>query len=167
MTGRVFGAICAVLAMVAVSVPAQARVQCVAYARAHSDVQVSGNARDWWANSAGVYRHGQAPQAGAVLAFRATGAMPMGHVAVVSKVLDGRRVLLDHANWSRPGMVERGVLAVDVSEAGDWSSVRVWFGPTAALGLRASPAFGFIYPTGSAGETTTLAAADSAVPLRP
>lgn len=161
MTGRVFSAICAVLAVFAASVPVQARVQCVPFARAHSSIQVSGNARDWWAHSAATYAHGQAPRAGAVLAFRATGAMPMGHVAVVSKVLDARRVLLDHANWSRPGMVERQVLAVDVSEAGDWSSVRVWYAPSGALGLRASPAFGFIYPAGDAGPTTTLAAADS------
>lgn len=167
MTGRVLGAVCAVLAMFAVAVPAQARVQCVAYARAHSAIQVSGNARDWWGNSAGAYGHGQAPQPGAVLAFRATGSMPMGHVAVVSKVLDARRVLLDHANWSRPGMVERGVLAVDVSAAGDWSSVRVWYAPTASLGLRTSPAFGFIYPAGRSAGTTTLAAAEGEAPQRP
>jgi surface antigen len=81
-----------------------------------------------------------------VLAFRGTHAMPMGHVAVVRKVIDSRHVLIDHANWSRPGMVERGVTAVDVSVAGDWSDMRVWHAPSHALGLRASPAFGFIYP---------------------
>lgn len=134
---------------------AEARLQCVAYARGNSDVQLFGNARDWWANAAGSYSRGQTPRAGSVLAFRASRAMPMGHVAVVSKVVDARHVLINHANWSRPGMVEKGVMAVDVSDKGDWSEVRVWYGPTKSLGLRASPAFGFIYP-----DSTVLAAAD-------
>lgn len=125
---------------------AQARLQCVTFAREASAVQLSGNARDWWGHADGVYDRGQTPRAGAVLAFRASAMMPMGHVAVVSKVLDARHILVSHANWSRPGMVERNVMAVDVSDAGDWSQVRVWYAPTGALGLRPSPAFGFIYP---------------------
>jgi surface antigen len=134
---------------------AEARLQCVAYARSVSAVQISGNARDWWGNAEGVYERGQTPAEGAVLAFRGTRAMPYGHVAVVSKVIDARHVLLDHANWSGPGKIERGVLAVDVSEAGDWSSVRVWYGRTHSLGLRESPTFGFIYPTSAAGAGAT------------
>jgi surface antigen len=136
-------------ALVALPTAAQARLQCVAYARAVSAVQLSGNARDWWGHAEGTYDRGQEPVEGAVLAFRGTQAMPMGHVAVVSKVIDARHVLLNHANWSRPGMVERGVLAVDVSEAGDWSNVRVWYGPSHSLGQRQSPTFGFIYPAGA------------------
>ena len=132
---------------VALPAAAQARLQCVAYARQVSAVQLSGNARDWWGHAEGVYSRGQAPRAGAVLAFRSTHAMPMGHVAVVSKVIDDRHVLINHANWSGPGMVERGVMAVDVSPQGDWSQVRVWYAHTNSLGLRPSPAFGFIYPT--------------------
>ena len=126
----------------------------MAFARAHSLIQLAGNARDWWARAIGTYARGQAPQAGAVLAFRASSVMPMGHVAVVRKVLDARHVLLDHANWSRPGQVERGVMAVDVSAAGDWSAVRVWHSPSGTLGLRASPAFGFIYPVAQAAMAT-------------
>jgi len=137
----------ALASAVAMPVAAQARLQCVAYARQASAVQLSGNARDWWGHAEGVYTRGHAPRAGAVLAFRATHAMPMGHVAVVNKVIDDRHVLINHANWSRPGMVERGVMAVDVSEAGDWSQVRVWYANTNSLGLRPSPAFGFIYPS--------------------
>ena len=130
----------------------------VAFARAHSLIQLAGNARDWWAKALGVYQRGQAPRPGSVLAFRATGSMPMGHVAVVSKVIDDRHVLLDHANWSRPGQVERGVMAVDVSDAGDWSAVRVWHSPSRSLGLRVSPAFGFIYPAAEATLATARAA---------
>ena len=155
MTGRVLGALCAIVAFFAMPSVAEARLQCVAYARGNSDVQISGNARDWWAHAAGSYGRGQTPRAGSVLAFRASRAMPMGHVAVVSKVVDARHVLINHANWSRPGMVEKGVMAVDVSDKGDWSEVRVWYGPTKSLGLRPSPAFGFIYP-----DSAVLAAAD-------
>lgn len=125
---------------------ANARLQCVAYARQIGEVQLSGNGRDWWGNAAGVYARGARPQAGAVLAFKASSAMPYGHVAVVKKVVDDRHILIDHANWSGPGLVERGVEVVDISPAGDWSQVRVWYGKTRSLGLRPSPTFGFIYP---------------------
>ena len=138
--------VCAFAAMFVLPQAAEARLQCVVFARDHSAVQLSGNARDWWGNAEGSYGRGQAPRAGAVLAFRGTHAMPMGHVAVVRKVVDARHVLIDHANWSRPGMVEKSVMAVDVSDKGDWSEVRVWYAPTRSLGLRPSPAFGFIYP---------------------
>ena len=138
---------------------AHARLQCVTYARQISDVQISGNARDWWNNAEGRYERGQQPVPGAVLAFSGTRAMPYGHVAVVRKVVDDRHILIDHANWSGPGMVEKGVMAVDVSAAGDWSEVRVWYAPTKSVGLRASPAKGFIYPTtrSARAETTTPA----------
>ncbi len=154
---RTITGLIALVTVAAVPVAAQARIQCVAYARQVSQVQLSGNARDWWGHAEGVYSRGNTPRRGSVLAFRATHAMPMGHVAVVSKVLDDRHVLINHANWSRPGMVERDVMAVDVSTAGDWSQVRVWYAQTGSLGLRPSPAFGFIYPAtetaGSAGHT--------------
>ncbi|MDF8333348.1 CHAP domain-containing protein [Novosphingobium cyanobacteriorum] len=136
----------ALLTLLAMPAEAQARLQCVAYARQIGEVQLSGNGRDWWVNAEGVYARGERPRPGAVLAFRGTSAMPYGHVAVVSKVVDDRHILINHANWSRPGMIERGVMAVDVSPAGDWSQVRVWYGPTGSLGLRPSPTFGFIYP---------------------
>ncbi len=143
---------------------ANARLQCVAYARQIGDVQLSGNGRDWWGNAAGVYARGQRPQAGAVLAFKASGAMPYGHVAVVSKVVDDRHILINHANWSAPGLIERGVEVVDISPAGDWSQVRVWYGKTRSLGLRPSPTFGFIYP--SLAPATVTASNDVATPAR-
>jgi surface antigen len=146
MLKNIVAALFALLSIAALPTQAHARLQCVAYARQISDVQISGNARDWWGNAEGRYERGHAPKPGAVLAFSATHAMPYGHVAVVSKIVDARHVLINHANWSRPGMVERGVVAVDVSSAGDWSEVRVWFAPTRSVGLRPSPAKGFIYP---------------------
>lgn len=136
----------ALLSLISLPGVAHARLQCVTFARQVSDVQISGNARDWWGNAEASYDRGHQPRPGAVLAFSGTRAMPYGHVAVVSKIIDERHILIDHANWSGPGVVERGVVAIDVSAAGDWSEVRVWYAPTRSVGLRASPAKGFIYP---------------------
>jgi hypothetical protein len=159
MLRNVVAALLALLSLFALPSAAQARLQCVTYARQISEVQISGNARDWWGNAEGRYDRGRAPKPGAVLAFAGTRSMPYGHVAVVSKVVDERHILINHANWSRPGMVERGVMAVDVSPAGDWSEVRVWYAPTRSLGLRPSAAKGFIYPrTVTAGVKTEASA---------
>lgn len=126
--------------------PALARgLQCVPYARDVSGIAIRGNAHSWWAQAAGRYARGATPRVGAVLAFPAVAGMRYGHVAMVSAIVSDREVLLDHANWSRRGGIERGVRAIDVSEAGDWSRVRVWYGPIAALGRRAYPTQGFIY----------------------
>ena len=80
-----------------------------------------------------------------MLAFQPTRAMRIGHVAVVAAVLDSRHILLNHANWSGHGQIERGALAEDVSPNGDWSNVRVWYAPQHSLGLRTNPTYGFIY----------------------
>jgi hypothetical protein len=160
MLKNAVAAFLALFAFAALPTAAHARLQCVTYARQISDVQISGNARDWWSNAEGSYDRGQQPKAGAVLAFAGTRAMPYGHVAVVRKVVDARHILIDHANWSGPGMVEKGVMAIDVSAAGDWSEVRVWYAPTRSVGLRASPAKGFIYPR------TMTADASSAKPAK-
>ncbi len=159
MHKNVVAAFLALLSIFALPSAAQARLQCVTFARQVSDVQISGNARDWWGNAEGRYDRGHAPKIGAVLAFAGTHSMPYGHVAVVQKVVDDRHILIDHANWSRPGMVERGVMAVDVSAAGDWSEVRVWYAPTRSLGLRPSTAKGFIYPRTVTASAETAASA--------
>lgn len=121
-------------------------LQCVPYARIVSGVDIHGDALTWWDQAENHYKRGHTPRKGAVLAFRPAGPMVLGHVAVVSKVLDARRVLIRHANWSVPGAIEEDVLAIDVSEEGDWSEVRVWHSPTGQMGARTNPAFGFIYP---------------------
>lgn len=157
---RFFGAFAACLmtaAAMLVSTPAAASnyLQCVPFARAESGVDIRGNAKTWWAQAAGQYERGQEPRRGAVMAFAGTRGMPMGHVAVVKKVLNDREILIDHANWSpingRRGQIERNVRVRDVSDAGDWSLVRVWYAPIGDLGLRANPVQGFIY-SGSAPE---------------
>lgn len=146
------------------SVPAAARdyLQCVPFARAESGVEIRGNAKTWWSQAAGTYQRGEEPRKGAVMAFAGTHGMPMGHVAVVKKVVSDREILIDHANWSpingRRGQVERNVRVVDVSDAGDWSMVRVWYAPIGDLGLRANPVQGFIYADGEPAKTPSFKA---------
>lgn len=124
--------------------PASAQFwQCVTYARSVSGIQIRGNANTWWGQAEGRYARGHAPKVGAVLAFEATRKMRVGHVAMVAEVVSEREVLLDHANWSRRGGVERSARAIDVSAAGDWSAVRVQFG--GAMGMSTYPTKGFIY----------------------
>ncbi|MFN6934066.1 MAG: CHAP domain-containing protein [Tsuneonella sp.] len=124
-------------------------LQCVPYARERSGVQIYGDARTWWDQAAGRYKRGTTPRRGAVMTFQPTGSMVLGHVAAVSRVIDSRTVLLDHANWSpingRRGQIERDVRAVDVSPRNDWSQVRVWFAPLGDIGTTAWPVAGFIY----------------------
>ena len=119
--------------------------QCVTFARSVSCIEIRGNANTWWSQAEGRYERGHTPKAGSVLAFSPTSRMRVGHVAMVSKVVSDREVLLTHANWSRPGAIETNVRAVDVSAAGDWSMVKVWYGPQGDLGTSAYPTKGFIY----------------------
>jgi surface antigen len=118
------------------------RLWCVPFARTVSGVDIRGNARNWWAAAEGRYERGQEPRVGAVMAFAASRAMPRGHVAVVSKVLSEREILIDHANWDR-NRYSLDQRVVDVSEKGDWSAVRVT-NADGSLG-RINPVSGFIY----------------------
>lgn len=138
----------AALAMLAPISQARA-LQCVPFARDNSGVDIRGNAHTWWAQAAGRYDRGNAPRVGAVLSFKSTRSMPLGHVAVVSKIISDREILISHSNWSpingRRGQIERNVKVVDVSPNGDWTNVKVWYAPIRGLGLRANPTNGFIY----------------------
>ncbi|QIG81173.1 CHAP domain-containing protein [Stakelama tenebrarum] len=127
--------------------PAQAKFwQCVTFARSVSGIEIYGNARTWWGQAAGRYDRGNTPEIGSVMSFRPIPRMPLGHVAMVSRIVSDREVLLTHANWSRRGGVERDVRAIDVSPDNDWSQVRVWYAPIQALGGTTYPVNGFIYP---------------------
>jgi surface antigen len=123
--------------------------QCVTFARAVSGIQIRGNAWTWWASAEGKYERGHTPKVGSVMVLKPGHGMRVGHVAMISSIVDSRTVLLTHANWSRRGQVERNVTAVDVSDAGDWSKVRVWYGPMNGLGISAYSTYGFIYPNGA------------------
>jgi surface antigen len=138
--------------------------QCVTYSASHSAVALRGNAHTWWDHAEGVYARAHQPVLGAVMVMKSSGQMPMGHVAIVSRIVNDREVLLTHANWQGDGSVETNVRAVDVSPAGDWSQVRVWYAPVHALGIRSFPTYGFILPF-KPGEMPTPAAA-TAEPTR-
>jgi surface antigen len=128
--------------------------QCVPFARLISGVQIYGDAWTWWKQAAGKYETGFSPKSGAVLCFKPSGKMRLGHVAVVSQVLTERVIQITHANWSRiggtRGQVEKDVTVIDVSPAGDWSEVKVWYDPVRDLGSSTYPTHGFIYQDAAA-----------------
>ena len=123
--------------------------QCVPFARLVSGIQIFGDAWTWWRQAAGHYQTGFTPREGAVLCFKPTGRMRLGHVAVVTQILTDRVIQITHANWSMidgdRGHVERNVTVVDVSPEGDWSEVKVWNDPSHNLGATTYPTYGFIY----------------------
>ena len=133
--------------------------QCVPFARLVSGIQIFGDAYTWWKQAVGRYETGFTPRAGAVLCFKPTQRMKLGHVAVVSQVLTDRIIQITHANWSpiegSRGKIEKDVTLVDVSPGGDWSAVKVWYDPSRDLGGSTYPTYGFIYPDAQA---RTLAA---------
>ncbi len=130
-------------------VAATGGLSCVPFVRMATGMDISGDARHWWANAAGTYARGQVPERGAVLAFMGSGGMSRGHVGVVSRVVNARTILLDHSNWGGPGIrrgqVIRGAVVVDVSDRNDWTSVRVQVGHSAESFGRTYPTHGFIY----------------------
>jgi surface antigen len=133
-------------------------LQCVPYARQISGIQIRGNAKTWWGQAAGRYERGQSPRVGAVMALPGYGKMRLGHVATVSSIVSDREIRLSHANWSRRGGIERNVRAIDVSDKGDWSRVRIWYASNGDLGTTSYPVSGFIYPNASAGEVQLASA---------
>lgn len=150
-------------ALIAAPVHAQSLLeyvgQCVPFARAASGIQIYGDAWTWWNQADGRYQRGRKPRIGAVLAFSRSARLPLGHVAVVSRIVDQRVLMVTHANWSRlngeRGHAEQDVTLFDVSERGDWSRVKVWYRGTNGLGSSIYPAHGFIYgaPDPAAGKT--------------
>lgn len=119
------------------------RVWCVPFARDLSGIDIYGNAKTWWAQAKGRYARSREPAVGSVMSFMPTRRNPNGHVAVVSSMVSDRQVRLDHTNWQR-SKVSRDMLAVDVSQANDWSMVRLESVP-GQLGAQ-YPVQGFILP---------------------
>jgi len=148
MKRRLAAALAATIALFSVAGTAQADTywQCVTFARMFSGIQIFGDAWTWWSKATGKYRTGTSPEVGAVLVFKPTGRMSRGHVAVISRIVHDRVVQITHANWGGSrGKVEEDVTIVDVSPTGDWSQVKVWYGPLNDLGTTVYPTYGFIY----------------------
>jgi len=170
------GSIVLLLSALFSSAPATAAyLQCAPFAREVSGIQLFGNAGTWWGKASGKYDRGEAPKVGAVLVFKETRAMRVGHVAMVSRIVSAREIKITHANWSiingRRGQIERDVTAIDTSAAGDWSQVKVWYAPIGGVGTRAYPVYGFVYndkpmramQMASAEPATTAPANDAAI----
>lgn len=122
---------------------------CVPYARSRSGIALRGDAWTWWDAAAGRYERGRAPRGGSVLVLARTSRLPQGHVAVVSRVVSGREIRVDHANWASgaaKGRAARDQPVRDVSPGNDWSLVRVWYPRINDWGATSYPSHGFIHP---------------------
>lgn len=122
----------------------RARLQCVPFARRESGVEIYGNANTWWRQAQDRYETAQAPTEGAVLVLHGYANANRGHVAVVRQIVSPRLIIVDHANWLNAGEITRDVPIMDVSEAGDWSEVKVWHVPGRHWGGRTYDVQGFI-----------------------
>jgi surface antigen len=121
-------------------------LQCVPYARKASGFAIWGDAWTWWRSAEGRYRKSSSPAVGSVLAFARTQRLRLGHVAVVTRILNDREIVVEHANWLNRGRIHISTPVRDVSKANDWSKVRVWYTPGRRYGAGIYPTRGFILP---------------------
>ncbi len=127
-------------------VAASAPLQCVPYARQMTGVAIRGDAWTWWDAARGRYARGTVPVLGSVLVLKRNQRLRLGHVAVVTAVINAREILVDQANWLNRGRIHLNTPVRDVSAANDWSVVKVWYTPRNIYGVRTYHAYGFIYP---------------------
>ena len=124
-------------------------VQCVPYARDHSNVKLYGDAHTWWDQAPSRYPYGQMPQPGAILVLSQTARMTHGHLAVVKNIVGPRAINVTHSNWGSDWnsrrVIYESMRVEDVSPANDWSLVHFWNHKAQAFGFP-YPARGFIYP---------------------
>lgn len=139
-------------------------IECAPFARALTGVRLAGAADDWWYEAAGRYQRAARPEVGGILVLRRTGRLPYGHVAVVTRVLSARQVLVSQANWVHH-RVSQDQPVVDVSPRNDWTLVRVWWPPTDQMGISEYPAHGFILPARPASHDELIAAVPRAIRL--
>ncbi|HEX4177730.1 MAG TPA: CHAP domain-containing protein [Rhizomicrobium sp.] len=119
-------------------------VQCVPYARDHSQVKIHGDAYTWWDQAAGRYQRGNLPMAGSVMVLANYAGPDRGHVAVVRTLVGPREIRVDHANWLDDGAIYINDPVEDVSSENNWSLVRVFNLKTGAWGGKVYPVQGFI-----------------------
>jgi surface antigen len=134
-------------------------LQCVPYARSVSGIELTGNAYRWWSEADGRYPRGNSPETGAVLSFRRSERMSLGHVAVVTETVNPREILITQANWAGPGLRQGAVSVIDVSPANDWTEVKVQIGRSDRYGA-VYQTNGFIY--GRHAPATLMAAGTAA-----
>jgi len=120
--------------------------QCVPYARGISGIDIRGDANTWWSRAEGQYSRGHVPAVGSVLVIRTYDNNSRGHLAVVTRIVSDRIILVDHANWHGRGEVAVSVPVRDVSADHSWTEVNVWWLDTNTWGSRTYTVEGFIYP---------------------
>jgi surface antigen len=140
--------------------PAQKPLQCVPYAREHSKVKIYGDAYTWWDKAAGKYPRGALPEEGSVMVLNNYAGPNRGHVAVVRSVVTSREIRIDHANWLDDGSIYVNDPVMDVSDANDWTAVRVFNIKTGAWGGKVYPVQGFIGSGRMVGPDDLVADAD-------
>lgn len=121
-------------------------LQCVPYARDHSQVKLYGDAADWWVKAAGLYARGEVPELGSILVLTGYAGPHRSHVAVVTAMMSSREIRVDHANWLNDGTIFTDDPVVDVSPDNDWSQVKVYNERIGAWGARIYLVQGFIGP---------------------
>jgi surface antigen len=134
-------------------------LECVPYARAHSSVNIRGDAYTWWEKAAGVYQRSAAPGEGSVMVMVGYAGRHRGHVAVVRRVVTPREIRIDHANWLNDGAIYVSDPVLDVSPDNDWSRVKVWNIRSGSWGTKVYMVRGFIGP-GPANSSPLISAND-------
>jgi hypothetical protein len=117
---------------------------CAEYARARSGLAMFGDAKYWWARAKNLYVRAKQPAENAVLVFKVTSRLKLGHVAVVTHIVSNREIRVDQANWQNHGEIDHSTPIMDVSAKNDWSQVRVWDLKSGQYG-RVYPVSGFIF----------------------
>src|SRR5215475_464693 len=67
-------------------------IQCVPYAREHSNVNIRGDAYTWWDQAAGRFKRSGKPSEGSVMVLTGYSGPEHGHLAVVRKVVSSREI---------------------------------------------------------------------------
>lgn len=127
-------------------VSADKPLQCVPFVREKTGLDIYGDAHTWWTKAAGKYQRKHEPKKGAVIVLKGYRRDDRGHVAVVKHIVNGREIIVDHANWLNDGRIYLDQPVKDVSEDNDWSAVKVWYAPGKQYGARTYVVQGFIIP---------------------
>jgi len=123
-----------------------AGLECVPYAREHSAIDIHGDAYTWWDKAEGIYARGTDPVVGSVMVLVNYAGRHHAHVAVVRHLISAREIRIDHANWLNDGAIYVNDPVIDVSDANDWSQVKVWNIRTGSWGTKIYTVRGFIGP---------------------
>jgi surface antigen len=126
-------------------------ISCVPYARAHSNVDIRGDAYTWWDQAAGHFKRSPKPSEGAVMVLTGYSGPEHGHLAVVRQIVSSREIRVDHANWLNNGAIYLNNPVADISPRNDWSLILVWNLETHSWGTHPYSVRGFIGPGGDGG----------------